>query len=74
LLHAPGTAWLLLALWIPIARLATYALIGLTKQPDPRRTALAFLFLPVYAAWRLATAVASLKMVGNATWVRTSRH
>jgi cellulose synthase/poly-beta-1,6-N-acetylglucosamine synthase-like glycosyltransferase len=74
LLHAPGAEWLLPALWIPIARLAAYALVGLTTQPDPRRTAIAFLFLPVYAAWRLATAVVSLKMVGNATWVRTSRH
>jgi 1,2-diacylglycerol 3-beta-glucosyltransferase len=74
LLHAPGVAWLLVALWIPIARLAGYALVGLTKQPDPRRTAVAFLFLPIYAAWRLATALVSLKMVGGATWVRTTRH
>jgi len=74
LLHAPGAAWLLLALWVPIARLAAYALVGLTTQPDPRRTAMAFMFLPVYAAWRLATALVSLKMVGNAQWVRTTRH
>jgi hypothetical protein len=74
LLHAPGAAWLLVALSIPIARLAAYALVGLTTQPDPRRTAVAFLFLPVYAVWRLATALVSLKMVGDATWVRTTRH
>jgi cellulose synthase/poly-beta-1,6-N-acetylglucosamine synthase-like glycosyltransferase len=74
LLHAPGAAWLLVALWMPIARLAGYALVGLTTQPDPRRTAVAFLFLPIYAAWRLATALVSLKMVGDATWVRTTRH
>jgi cellulose synthase/poly-beta-1,6-N-acetylglucosamine synthase-like glycosyltransferase len=73
-LHPPGAAWLLAALSIPIARLAAYALVGLTTQPDPRRTAVAFLFLPVYAAWRLATAIVSLRMVGDATWVRTTRH
>ena len=74
LLKPPGAAWVLLALWIPIVRLAAYALVGLTTQPDPIRTALAFTFLPVYAAWRLGTAVISLKMVGDARWVRTARH
>jgi len=74
LLKPPGAAWLLLALCIPIVRLAAYALAGLTTQPDPIRTALAFTFLPVYAAWRLGTAVISLKMVGDARWVRTARH
>ena len=74
LLGAPGAAWLLVALWIPIARLAAYALVGLTTQPDPLRTAGAFLFLPVYAAWRLGTALISLKMVGDTPWVRTTRH
>jgi cellulose synthase/poly-beta-1,6-N-acetylglucosamine synthase-like glycosyltransferase len=73
-LHPPGAAWLGLALWIPIARLAAYALVGLTTQPDPCRAAVAFLFLPVYAVWRLATALISLKMVGDAPWVRTTRH
>ena len=74
LLKPPGAEWVLLALWIPIVRLAAYALAGLTTQPDPIRTALAFTFLPVYAAWRLGTAVISLKMVGDARWVRTARH
>ena len=74
LLKPPGAAWLLLALCIPIVRLAAYALAGLTTQPDPIRTALAFTFLPVYAAWRLGTAAISLKMVGDARWVRTARH
>jgi cellulose synthase/poly-beta-1,6-N-acetylglucosamine synthase-like glycosyltransferase len=73
LLHVPSAAWLLLALWVPIARVAAYALVGLTTQPDPRRMAVAFMFLPVYAVWRLATALVSLKMVGDAQWVRTTR-
>jgi len=73
LLDAPVAAWLLVALWIPILRLAIYTLIGLAAQPDPRGAAVAFLFLPAYAAWRLATAVISLKMVGDKPWVRTAR-
>jgi 1,2-diacylglycerol 3-beta-glucosyltransferase len=74
LLHPPGAGWLLLALWVPVARLAAYAVAGLTTRPDPLRTAAAFMFLPVYAAWRLATALVSLKMVGDTPWVRTTRH
>jgi cellulose synthase/poly-beta-1,6-N-acetylglucosamine synthase-like glycosyltransferase len=73
LIDAPGAAWLLIALWIPILRLSTYTVIGLAAQPDPVGAAVAFLFLPAYAAWRLATAVISLKMVGDKPWVRTAR-
>jgi cellulose synthase/poly-beta-1,6-N-acetylglucosamine synthase-like glycosyltransferase len=73
LVGPPGAAWLLVALWIPVLRLSTYALIGLAAQPDPLSAAVAFLFLPAYAAWRLATAVISLKMVGDKPWVRTAR-
>jgi hypothetical protein len=73
LLDTPGAAWLLGALWIPILRLSIYTGIGLAVQPDPRGAAVAFLFLPAYAAWRLATAVISLKMVGDKPWVRTAR-
>ena len=64
LLDAPGAAWLLVALWIPILRLGTYTAIGLAAQPDPLGAAVAFLFLPAYTHERLATAVVSLKMVG----------
>jgi cellulose synthase/poly-beta-1,6-N-acetylglucosamine synthase-like glycosyltransferase len=74
LFRLPGAGWLTVALGIPIARLAAYATVGLATQPDPLRTAAAFLFLPVYAAWRLATAIVSLKMVGDTPWVRTARH
>jgi cellulose synthase/poly-beta-1,6-N-acetylglucosamine synthase-like glycosyltransferase len=72
--RVPGAAWLLAALWIPILRLGTYAMAGLFAQPDPLRAAVAFLFLPAYAAWRLATAVISLRMIGDKPWVRTVRH
>jgi cellulose synthase/poly-beta-1,6-N-acetylglucosamine synthase-like glycosyltransferase len=74
LLREPGAVWLTLALWVPVARLATYALISLATQPDPLRMAAAFMFLPLYAAWRLGTAVISLKMVGDKPWVPTARH
>ena len=74
LLRVPGAEWLTVALWVPILRLATYGLIGLATQPHPLRTAAAFAFLPVYAAWRLGTALVSLKMVGDKPWVSTARH
>jgi cellulose synthase/poly-beta-1,6-N-acetylglucosamine synthase-like glycosyltransferase len=74
LLRTPDAGWLTLALSVPIARLAVYTAVGLAIQPDPWRAARAFLFLPVYAAWRLGTAFASMKMVGDTPWVRTARH
>ena len=74
LFRVPGAGWLTLALWIPVARLTTYALVSLATQPDPLRSAAAFMFLPLYAAWRLGTAFISLKMVGDKPWVATTRH
>jgi cellulose synthase/poly-beta-1,6-N-acetylglucosamine synthase-like glycosyltransferase len=74
MVDVPGAAWLTLALVIPLGRLAVYAAIGLAIQPDPLRAARAFMFLPVYAAWRLGTVIASLKMIGDTPWVRTARN
>jgi cellulose synthase/poly-beta-1,6-N-acetylglucosamine synthase-like glycosyltransferase len=72
-LAAPGAAWLTVALVIPLIRFAVYGAIGLAIQPDPPRAARAFMFLPVYAAWRLGAALASLRMLGDTPWVRTAR-
>jgi cellulose synthase/poly-beta-1,6-N-acetylglucosamine synthase-like glycosyltransferase len=69
----PAAGWLMLALWVPIGRLATYALIGVFTQPEPVRAATAFLFLPAYAVWRLWTACTAMKMIGDKPWVRTAR-
>jgi len=74
LLRVPGAEWLTAALSVPILRLAMYGLVGLATRPHPLRTAAAFTFLPVYAAWRLGTALVSLKMVGDKPWVPTARH
>ena len=74
LLRVPGANGLTVALCLPVARLAIYGLVGLSTQPRPLRTAAAFSFLPVYAAWRMGTALVSLKMVGNKPWVPTARH
>jgi cellulose synthase/poly-beta-1,6-N-acetylglucosamine synthase-like glycosyltransferase len=73
LLGVPGAAWLLTVLWISILRLSAYALAGLLVQPDPLGAAAAFFFLPAYAAWRIANALLSLRMVGDKPWVRTAR-
>lgn len=72
-MDVPGARWLTLALVVPLARLAIYAAIGVAIQPHPLRAARAFLFLPVYTAWRLVTLVASFRMIGDTPWVRTAR-
>ena len=73
-LRPPGATALIMALCASVARPAIYTLAGLAVQPNPLRSALAFAFLPFYLVWRLGTAVASLKMLGDKPWVRTARH
>jgi hypothetical protein len=57
-----------------LVRPVVYSLTALRVQPDPLRTLAAFVFLPVYALWRLGAAAAALSMVGDKPWVRTGRH
>jgi 1,2-diacylglycerol 3-beta-glucosyltransferase len=73
-LRLPGATWLTAALVVPLARIAIYGAIGLAVQPDPGRAARAFIFLPVYAVWRLWAALTSITMLGDTPWVRTARH
>jgi cellulose synthase/poly-beta-1,6-N-acetylglucosamine synthase-like glycosyltransferase len=73
-LQVPGAAWLTAALAVPLARIAVYGAIGVAIQPDPRRAARAFMFLPVYAVWRLWAALTSITMLGDTPWVRTARN
>jgi cellulose synthase/poly-beta-1,6-N-acetylglucosamine synthase-like glycosyltransferase len=69
-----GGSWLVAALWLPVFRQGCYAAVGLASVPDRGRAALAFLFLPFYALWRLGVQLASLGMLGAQPWVRTRRH
>ncbi len=67
----PLIAFLLLA---SLLRTVAYAVAGLCVQPDPWRTIGAFSFLPVYVLWRMGTAVAAMRMLGDKPWIRTPRH
>ncbi|HEV8509919.1 MAG TPA: glycosyltransferase family 2 protein [Gemmatimonadales bacterium] len=72
-LRPPGADWLLMALVASVARLAIYTIAGLTVQPNPLRSVVAFAFLPFYLMWRVWMAAASVKMLGDKPWVRTAR-
>jgi len=67
----PVVSVLLLA---SLLRTMAYTVAGLCVQPDPWRTIGAFGFLPVYVLWRMITALAAIKMLGNKPWIRTPRH
>jgi len=73
-LQPPAADWLVLALAASLARPAIYAMAGLTLQPQPFRSALAFAFLPFYMVWRLGNAILALGQLGDKPWVRTARH
>ncbi|HEV2752164.1 MAG TPA: glycosyltransferase family 2 protein [Gemmatimonadales bacterium] len=65
---------LTLALGASLLRPITYGAAGLAVQPEPWSAVASFTFLPVYAAWRLGTAMRALRLVGDKPWVRTQRH
>ncbi|HEX4633014.1 MAG TPA: glycosyltransferase family 2 protein [Gemmatimonadales bacterium] len=64
----------LLALTASLVRPAVYAGIGIARDPEPRRAARAFGFLPFYAAWRLVGALGAILTASSARWERTERH
>lgn len=70
----PGALVLAAALGIPVLRMGLYTLLAIPAQPSPGRTVKAFLYLPVYLVWRMATELKALKMDGDTEWVRTDRH
>lgn len=74
LLWPPGATILLVLLLLPVGRLVVYTLLAIRDQPDPPGTLRAFLFLPVYLAWRMGTEVIALRTDGDRSWVRTDRH
>ena len=73
LLQPPAAGLLLAGLATSVARLGIYAILGLSLQPHPFRSAAAFAFLPFYMLWRLGAAVAALRQIGDKPWVRTAR-
>lgn len=74
LLDLPGAGILGVLLALPVVRLAVYTLLAIRDQPDPAGTVRAFLFLPVYLAWRMGMEVVALGTDGDRRWIRTERH
>jgi cellulose synthase/poly-beta-1,6-N-acetylglucosamine synthase-like glycosyltransferase len=72
--HAPGARLVALALAASLLRPAIYAALALRREPEPWRSAAAFLYLPFYTAWRLGVQVSALTMLGDKPWVRTPRN
>jgi cellulose synthase/poly-beta-1,6-N-acetylglucosamine synthase-like glycosyltransferase len=53
---------------------AAYSAISLASHPQPGKTLIAFVRLPLYAVWRVAVGLRAFALSGKTLWVRTSRH
>jgi cellulose synthase/poly-beta-1,6-N-acetylglucosamine synthase-like glycosyltransferase len=73
-MHVPGARILVLALAASLVRPVIYAGLALRRTPAPWRSAAAFLYLPLYTAWRLGVQLTALTMLGDKPWVRTPRN
>ncbi len=74
LLHVPAEIALVVLLMTGLVRHIVFATVALFAQPDPIRSAIAFLFLPVYGLWRVPIEFAAVRMLGDKPWIRTARH
>jgi len=57
-----------------LVRVLVYSVAALCVQPDPLASLAAFVFLPVYAVWRLRAAIGSVGLLRGQSWIRTQRH
>lgn len=73
LARVPGQTAVTIALVVSLVRPTVYASLALLADPQPGRALLAFAYLPVYAAWRLVSAVRGLFTLRDRRWVRTQR-
>jgi cellulose synthase/poly-beta-1,6-N-acetylglucosamine synthase-like glycosyltransferase len=69
-LGIPVAALLLASLVRPVG----YTLLAIARDPSPGRALLAFMYLPMYTAWRLGPAIKSMVSARASRWVRTERH
>jgi 1,2-diacylglycerol 3-beta-glucosyltransferase len=64
---------LIIAFLTSLLRPGVYACLATVADPQPGRAVLAFSYLPVYAAWRVANAMWGLLTLRDRRWVRTQR-
>ncbi len=69
----PNAAPLTIALLTSLVRPVVYSSLAMIGDPQPVGALLAFGYLPVYAAWRLANAMWGLITIRDRRWVRTRR-
>ncbi|MBI4500746.1 MAG: glycosyltransferase family 2 protein [Gemmatimonadetes bacterium] len=75
MLFAPGAPrWALALCWISLVRPVVYSTAALLRMPSRMRTVAAFLYLPIYALWRLGIEALALSAIKERAWVRTARH
>jgi cellulose synthase/poly-beta-1,6-N-acetylglucosamine synthase-like glycosyltransferase len=70
----PAGPWVAAAFLLSLLRSVVYAGLAVTRDREPWRAVAAFLYLPVYTAWRLGVAVTALTRASRQMWVRTPRH
>ncbi|HEX2780586.1 MAG TPA: glycosyltransferase family 2 protein [Gemmatimonadaceae bacterium] len=70
----PGGGVIVLLLALSIARQVAYAMLATASVAEPWSAARAFLYLPIYALWRVALQLRIFASVNAGNWVRTSRH
>jgi cellulose synthase/poly-beta-1,6-N-acetylglucosamine synthase-like glycosyltransferase len=66
-----GAALLLAGLSLVPLALAT--IIALVRHPEPGRTSLALVMVPVYAVWRVVVAIGTLLTLKDRRWTKTER-
>jgi cellulose synthase/poly-beta-1,6-N-acetylglucosamine synthase-like glycosyltransferase len=63
-----------LLLLASLIRISCYTFLAVVRNSDPLRAAAAFLYLPIYAVWRLGIAATTFAGGSRKVWVRTARH
>jgi 1,2-diacylglycerol 3-beta-glucosyltransferase len=65
--------WIALGAATSLSGIVVTTAVAIWRHPQPWRTVLAFVMLPVYAAWRLPVFVSTVLTLGDTTWRRTAR-
>jgi 1,2-diacylglycerol 3-beta-glucosyltransferase len=70
----PIGLWLVVFVLGALVRPIVYTIIAVARGPERVRTMLAFLYLPIYAVWRVGIQLLSFTKLGGSPWLRTGRH
>ena len=65
--------WIALLSISSLSGLVATTIVAIWQHPEPGKTLLSFLMLPIYAAWRSVVLVTTLVTLHDKTWRRTAR-